>query len=66
MAIKNIKVDEEACIGCGQCVSIAPIAFELKKDGKSYVKETWKQENEKNIQEAANNCPANAIDIEEE
>lgn len=66
MAIKNIEVDKETCIACGQCASIAEKAFEMSKEGPSQVKADWKQEDEKNIKEAAESCPVNAIDLEEE
>ncbi len=34
---KNIVVDQEVCIGCGNCVGIAPEHFELNEWGKSSV-----------------------------
>lgn len=64
MAIKKIKVDQNLCIGCGNCQAIAPKAFELKK-GKSSVKKTWKQESEENIRAAKEGCPVGAISLEE-
>ena len=60
MAIKKIQVDQNLCIGCGVCQSMAPKAFELK-DGKSYVKENWKEESEENIRTAKESCPVQAI-----
>lgn len=66
MAIKNIKVDEETCIGCGQCVSIAEKTFKLGCEGTSEVLDTWKQDDEKKIKEAKESCPVNAIDLDEE
>jgi ferredoxin len=66
MAIKNVKVDKEACMGCGQCVTIAEKTFELGKDGISHVKSTWKEDDPKKIKEAEEDCPVNAIEVEEE
>ena len=65
MKIKEIKIDQNLCIGCGVCQSMAPKAFELK-DGKSYVKENWKEESEENIKAAKDGCPVQAISLEEE
>jgi len=43
MAIKEIQVDQNLCLGCGNCQAIAPKAFELK-DGKSNPKDGWEQD----------------------
>lgn len=34
----KVKIDQNLCIGCGTCVALCPEVFELKKDGKAYVK----------------------------
>ena len=65
MKIKEIKIDQNLCIGCGVCQSMAPKAFELK-DGKSYVKENWQEESEENIKAAKESCPVQAISLEED
>lgn len=65
MSIKEIKVDHNLCIGCGNCQAIAPKAFELK-DGKSNVKENWQEESEENIKAAKEGCPVQAISLTEE
>jgi len=65
MAIKEIRIDQNLCIGCGNCQAIAPKAFELK-DGKSGVKEGWKEESEENIRAAKEGCPVQAIFLTEE
>ncbi|MFC1656932.1 ferredoxin [Patescibacteria group bacterium] len=64
MAIKNIKIDEETCIGCGQCATIAEKSFKMGCEGTSEVLDTWKQDDEKKIREAAKSCPTNSIEIE--
>ncbi len=66
MSIKKIEVDKETCIGCGQCVNIAGKAFKLGCDGTSQVLETWKEEDPKKIQEAAESCPTKSIIVSEE
>lgn len=60
----NIKVDKNKCIGCGMCMTIAPEAFELGKDGKAQVKfMPTGQEPEAKIKEAVDSCPVNAIEL---
>jgi ferredoxin len=54
-----VKVNKEACIGCGSCAAICPGTFEIK-DGKAVVKKQQKLPCEK---EAAESCPVNAISV---
>ncbi|KKQ76901.1 MAG: hypothetical protein US98_C0020G0005 [Parcubacteria group bacterium GW2011_GWC1_38_6] len=58
----TIKIDQEACISCGTCVSFAPKTFELDKNSKSQVKEKPDQSKHK-IMEAAQSCAVDAIII---
>ena len=61
----KIKVNQEACIGCGACTSVADDLFELNDDGFSTakVKEVPKDK-EKEAKDAIETCPTGAI-IEE-
>ena len=60
----KVKVDKTKCLGCGLCVSICPLVFELKNN-KSQIKEKANLEKSKEcIKEAAENCPVQAIKIE--
>lgn len=54
-------VDQELCIGCGLCASIAPDVFEMQDDGKAVaiVEET----SDDAAQEAADSCPTAAISL---
>jgi ferredoxin len=57
-----VKVDKNACIGCGACASTCPNVFEMGDDGKAQVKAKFdEKKNEKGIKEAIDNCPVNAI-----
>ena len=57
----KLQVDKNKCLGCGMCVSLCPVVFELK-NGKSQIKEKAALEKYKDcIKEAAENCPAGAI-----
>ena len=58
-----VKVDEKKCIGCGLCISICPEVFELKANGKSYVKEGASCEGKTCCKEAEEGCPVNAITL---
>ena len=55
------KVDKKKCIGCGTCESLCGDVFELKDDGKSYVKPGADCEKSGCCKEAADSCPADAI-----
>jgi len=58
-------VDKEVCIGCGLCADTCPEVFELKED-KAYVKVQDVPENLKDkVKEARDNCPVDAISVEE-
>lgn len=54
-------VDQDVCIGCGQCEIICPAVFKLN-DGKSTViQKPVAPENEATAKEAADSCPVAAI-----
>jgi ferredoxin len=56
-----IKVDSNACIGCGLCASLHPDVFAMNQDGKS---EAISQEDKAGATEAAAACPVSAITVE--
>jgi len=61
--MKEVKVDQAKCIGCGLCASLCGEVFELET-GKSQIKEKAKiEEHEGCIKEAIINCPTEAIDF---
>lgn len=58
-------VDEETCIGCELCVDTCPGVFEMADDkARAKVNEVPKEMIE-SCREAAENCPVEAIRIEE-
>jgi len=58
-------VDEETCIGCGLCAETCPEVFEMNDD-KALVKVNPVPANvQETCKEAAENCPVEAIKIEE-
>ena len=62
----KVCVDPELCTGCGPCVDICPEAFELNVDGIAVVKvNEVPPDLEQACREAAENCPTEAIVIEQ-
>ena len=60
---KKCRVNEN-CIGCGACECTCPEAFELV-DGVAQCKlDSVPAELEAGVQEAADNCPVQAIEVE--
>ena len=62
--MKKPVVDEELCIGCGECVDKCPEVFELRDD-KAYVIGPDKC-GTCNCEETVDICPVQAISIAEE
>ena len=61
----KVRVDEETCIVCGLCAETCPDVFEVIDDKVSVkVGEVPKEVADK-CREAAENCPVEAIQIEE-
>ena len=56
-----IKVDQEACIGCGACASICPQVFQINNEGKSKV---ISQDDVECAKNAAQSCPVQAITVD--
>lgn len=63
---KKIEIDDELCIGCGACTSVAPDYFDLGDDGKAHVKKQYDEKDDDIIVEAKDGCPAGAIEIKED
>jgi ferredoxin len=61
----KITVDEETCIGCEVCVDTCPEVFEMVDDkARVKINEVPKDVVE-SCREAAENCPVEAIQIED-
>lgn len=54
-------VDQDTCVGSGNCEATAPEVFEVK-DGKSHVKKNpVPEDQEDKVREAESGCPTGAI-----
>ncbi len=58
----QVKVFEDLCVSCGQCISIAPEIFEWGDDDKAVVKIPDVPNNQATLaHEAVEGCPTAAI-----
>ena len=61
----KVKVNSEACIGCGACVSVSPEVFEINDDGLSKAKvEEVSEDKVQEVTDAKDSCPTGAIETE--
>ena len=59
----KVKVNQDACIGCGACMSIADDVFEMDDQGLSSVKVSEVPEGSVDqAKEALESCPTGAIE----
>lgn len=72
----KVKVNKDACIGCGACAAICDEVFEINDEGLSEVKVEENSENKEEfvsvkeelqdeVRDAADSCPTGAIEVEE-
>ncbi len=59
----KVSVDQDLCVGSGNCEATAPAVFEVK-EGKSHVKMGQvPKEQEDLVKTAAEGCPSGAISL---
>ncbi len=61
----KVKVDAEKCIGCQLCVQVAPDLFDMAEDKAVAKSETVPEGQEDICRDASQQCPVEAIPIEE-
>lgn len=63
--MKQVRIDQDECIGCGACVELCPDIFAFDDDeNKAYVT-VPEGGNQACIEEAVASCPVNCISNEE-
>ncbi|HET6429968.1 MAG TPA: ferredoxin [Phycisphaerae bacterium] len=65
MAERTVKVDEDTCVGCGNCVEEAPGSFRQRDDGIAELIEPAGDDDD-TIMRAAQSCPVDAISVVED
>ena len=55
-----VSVNQQTCIGCGNCEAVCSKVFELK-EGKSYVKKGQEKSKLPCVKEAIDSCPTDSI-----
>lgn len=59
----KVKVNKDACIGCGACAAICEDVFEINDEGLSFVKtEKVAEDKEEQVRDAIDSCPTGAIE----
>lgn len=59
----KVKVDDEACVGCGLCVHICPEIFEMEYEHALAISPDVPSRMEDVCKQAADDCPSSAIII---
>lgn len=59
----NARVNEN-CIGCGLCASLCPDVFTMLNEGVAAARDEIGPEQEPFVQEAAESCPVDAIEVD--
>jgi ferredoxin len=57
----TIRIDRHLCVGFGDCVEVAPDAFELDEDGIAVLRTTADQVERERLIEACRSCPVDAL-----
>jgi ferredoxin len=60
-----VSIDQSRCIGAGNCVQIAPTAFQLDEENVAYLLDPSTVDDE-TLLDAARSCPTDAIYLDTE
>ncbi len=64
--MKQVKIDQDECIGCGACVELCPDIFAFDDDQNKAFVTSPEEGNQECINEAIASCPVSCISNEEE
>ncbi len=60
----KVHINEENCIGCGQCEATCSEVFKIGNDGIAHVTaDEIKEDVKEDVEIAASGCPTDAIEI---
>lgn len=59
----KVTIDRSGCIGCGQCVAVCPVVFDIGSDGLAQVIAQPGAMEEQDARTAAENCPVFVIHV---
>lgn len=60
----NVSIDPDLCIGAGECVRVAPLAFQIDEDlGVSVPLDPADELDQATLEQIAANCPTGAIQV---
>jgi len=57
----TVKIDNDACTGCGLCTDSVPDVFKMGDDVAEVIKANVPPNLEEDVQDAIDNCPVEAI-----
>ena len=60
----RVRIDEDACTACELCVDACPDVFEMGSDVAQVTVDEVPSESEEAVQQAADECPTEAIIVE--
>lgn len=70
--MKNVEIDQDACIACGSCYSICPDVYGQEDDGTAIITEEYQEggvdtgsvpDDIPCTQDGADSCPVDAITV---
>ena len=61
----KLSVDKDLCTGCGLCADNVPEVFEMKDDIANVIRKTVEEPLIDKVKDAVNDCPVEAIVLEE-